>query len=90
TLYSGSSNALVIDAGATVSSLNVAGTISASTTGDQNSATAVNDQSGGISTVNLTGHITATVNPTASTIVSTGKTTALNLSQNTSGVTIKM
>lgn len=90
TFYAGSSNALVIDAGAGVSSLNVAGTISAATIGDQNSATAVNDQSGGISTVNLTGHITATVTPTVSTIVSTGTTTALNLSKNSSGVTLNM
>ena len=90
TPYTGSSNGLIIDVGATVNSLNVAGSITAQAIGDNNSATAVSDQAGGISAVNLTGHISAVVTPTLSTIVPAGKATALDLSKNTAGVAINL
>jgi len=98
TPFNGSSTALRIDAGATVNTLTVSGTISALTDGDgnglgagkTNNATAVVDGSGTLSTVNITGHITATINPSLTTVTATGSKTALDLHNNTTGVTINM
>ncbi len=95
TTYTGSSTALSIGAGASVPTLSVTGLLAATASGDQNSATAVNDVSGSLSNVDLTGRIAAVINPNVTTVSGvtttdtfTGKTTALNLASNTAGVTL--
>lgn len=88
TPYTGAATALRIDAGAVVNSLTVSGSISADTSGDNNAATAVIDRSGTLSTVNVTGRISTSTTPTSTTVVAQGARTALNLANNTSGVTL--
>ena len=90
TPYSGNATALSIDSGAIINALTVTGSITAQVNGDANSATAVIDNSGGISTVNMTGHISALITASTSTATTTGKAVALDLSKNTTGVTINM
>lgn len=90
TPYSGSAIALLIDSGATVNTLNIAGTIASSADGNSNSAYGVVDNGGGISTVNLSGHIAAIVTPSLTTDTATGKTVALDLHNNTTGVNLTM
>jgi hypothetical protein len=90
TPYTGSASGILIDAGASASNLNVTGTIAATAVGTQNDAIAFRDLGGGVSTVNLTGHITATVTPPTTTTTSTGRSVALDLGANTAGVTINM
>ncbi len=77
-----SSTALLINSGSTVTSLYNEGTISAAVSaGGEGSATAIQDLSGTLTTVNNTGYIGATG--------TSGDTlTALDLSANTTGVTI--
>ena len=83
-----SSNAVLIDAGATVSTLNNTGSIGASLNGDVGSAFAVVDKSGTLSTVTNDNVILTLLTPTSSADTVTGKTVALDLSANTSGVNL--
>lgn len=91
TPYSGSSHALLIDSGANVNALTVTGRITAEADGDNaDSAYAVVDNSGKVSLVNMTGTIAATIVASSSTSTPTGAKVALDLSKNTTGVTINM
>ena len=82
TTYDSAATALLINSGSTVSSLYNSGTISAviSSPGE-GSATAIQDLSGTLTTINNTGYITASGS-------STDTLTAIDLSANTTGVTI--
>ncbi len=80
--------ALLIDAGAHVGSLLNTGTISASTTGDIMGAVAVRDRSGTLSYVLNEGIIGTATTPVTPGAVPTGGRTALDLSANTTGVTL--
>jgi len=91
-LTSGSANtatALSIDAGANVGYLLNFGAITSTVTGDTANAIAVVDKSGTLSFVENTGQITATITPALLGDTLTGKTVALDLSQNTTGVTLR-
>jgi hypothetical protein len=79
---------IVIDAGATVTTLNNAGSIGATMNGDKGNARAVVDAGGGITTVTNTGLIGATLTPALPGEVVTGRAIALDLSANTAGVTL--
>ncbi|MEE4453942.1 autotransporter outer membrane beta-barrel domain-containing protein [Novosphingobium resinovorum] len=82
TSYDQSATALLINAGSTVNTLYNSGTISAAlTSGGEGSTTAVRDLSGTLTTIENTGFITASG-------TSTDTRTALDLSANTTGVTI--
>ena len=83
-----SSNAVLIDAGASVSTLNNTGSIGASVDGDVGSAFAIVDKSGSLSTVTNDNAIITLLTPTSSADTVTGKTVALDLSANTSGVNL--
>jgi hypothetical protein len=80
--------ALQIDAGATIGSLSNYGTIVGVVSGDQASATAVVDKGGGISSVINYGVLQATLNPALPGEAVSGKAVALDLSANTTGVTL--
>ena len=80
---------IVIDAGAQVSVLANYGVISAAITGDKANASAVVDKSGTLVFVENTGQITAGLTPAASGELVTGRPIALDLSANTSGVTLR-
>jgi len=80
--------ALVIDAGATVNSLVNYGTLVASTAGDAANASVVIDHSGTINRVENTGSIHAALTPGAAGENVTGRGIALDLSANTTGVTL--
>lgn len=86
----GSAQALVVDAGATLSGLVVGGlgTITASGIGNTGSVGAVVDRSGTLSSVLNQGVITAARTLTDATMPVTGSTIALDLRANTSGVTL--
>ncbi len=91
--YTAAATGITIAAGANVTNLINSGTISASLTGDSNdaiSATAVVDHSGTLSSVTNTGSITAnfTADTTGATSPTTATYTALDLSANTTGVTL--
>ena len=102
--YVAGAAAIQIDANASVSTLINSGTISANVTGDKTdtiNAVAVSDHGGGLSTVTNTGVIAAALLPdaTSATVVGTpitlangttsvSGTVALDLSANTSGVTL--
>jgi hypothetical protein len=89
-----------IDPGATINSLTNSGTISTSVAGENSNSVAVWDGSGGITSVVNSGVISAAIIPTddesdtddsdtdASNEIILGKTIALDLSANTTGVTI--
>jgi hypothetical protein len=81
-------NAVRIDAGASVSYLTNSGTIGANATGPTASATAVLDRSGTLATVLNSGVISAGVGPTTTGGTATGASVALDLSANTTGVTL--
>jgi hypothetical protein len=81
--------ALQIDAGAALGSITNTGSITASTSGDAASAFAVIDRGGGIGAVTNYGTIGATLNPALPGETVTGKAVALDLSANTSGVTLQ-
>ncbi|MGF7153801.1 hypothetical protein GGR40_001571 [Novosphingobium gossypii] len=82
TSYDQSATALLINAGSTVSTLYNSGTISAAlTSSGEGTTTAIKDLSGTLTTIENTGFITASGS-------STDVTTALDLSANTTGVTI--
>ncbi|MDI1296414.1 MAG: autotransporter domain-containing protein, partial [bacterium] len=77
-----SSRGIVIDAGATVGTIKVSGAVGASALSTTNgTAIAILDSSGTVSTLNNTGRISATGGKTGSNV-------AIDLSANTSGVTL--
>jgi hypothetical protein len=78
--------AIQIDAGATIGSLSNYGTIAATVNGDSANATAVVDKGGGISSVLNQGVISTALNPALPGEAVTGKSVALDLSANTTGV----
>lgn len=85
---------IVIGAGASATSLNNTGSITATRTGETGDAVAVLDQAGTLRTISNTGALRATVSApaikadgTAATVTSAGRTIALDLRANTSGVT---
>jgi hypothetical protein len=92
--------AIRIDPGAAVTNLNNAGTISASVAGERSNAVGVYDGTGQITSVVNSGTISAIISPTddasdtddtdtdASNEVVVGKAVALELSANTTGVTL--
>jgi hypothetical protein len=84
-----SATALVIDAGATVNTLNNFGSLVASTTGNSANAFVVIDRSGTINRVENTGTIHAALAPGAVGELVTGRGIALDLSANTTGVTLR-
>ena len=79
---------LLIDAGAKVGSLVNTGTISANTTGDAMGAVAVRDRSGTLSSVVNEGLIGTATTPLTVGAIPSGGRTALDLSANTTGVTL--
>ncbi len=81
--------ALSIDGGANVGYLLNFGAITSSVTGDTASAIAVVDKSGTLNYVENTGQITASITPTVLGDAISGKVVALDLSQNTTGVTLR-
>jgi hypothetical protein len=80
--------AVQIDSGATLGSLINGGTIAAATSGDAASAIAVVDKGGGINSVTNYGAIAASLGATLPGEPITGKGVALDLSANTTGVTL--
>ncbi|MDI1365258.1 MAG: autotransporter outer membrane beta-barrel domain-containing protein, partial [bacterium] len=92
--------ALSIAAGATMTSLVNAGSIGATVAGEGGSAYAISDESGGLTSITNTGSITAYVYATddaydtddsdtdASNETITGKAIAIDVSRNTTGVTL--
>ncbi|MFT4254997.1 MAG: autotransporter outer membrane beta-barrel domain-containing protein [Caulobacter sp.] len=94
------SYALLIDAGATMTTVNNSGTIISYLSGEAGDANAIVDRSGTLTTINNTGTIAAYVTATdddydtddsnddADDEVVTGKAIAINLQANTTGVTI--
>jgi hypothetical protein len=80
--------ALLIDAGASLPVLVNSGAISGTVTGDLGNAAAIVDKSGTLASITNTNTINASTAPTGATDVPTGKTVALDLSANTSGVTL--
>jgi hypothetical protein len=80
-------SAVVIQAGATVPSLYNFNTITASVTGDTASAYAIVDRSGTVKNFINSGIISASITPTNAGDTTSGATVALDLSQNTAGVT---
>jgi len=83
-----SATAVTIESGASVTSLDNSGTISATLAGDLGSAYAVVDRSGQLSSVTNSNTIQAVVTPAASTSAALGRSVALDLSRNTSGVSL--
>ncbi len=92
--------ALLIDAGATMTTINNSGTILATLYGEAGTANAIVDRSGTLTTINNTGTIAAYLTATdddydldddnddADDEVVTGKAVAINLQASTTGVTI--
>ncbi|MDB5459417.1 MAG: hypothetical protein JWO72_1158, partial [Caulobacteraceae bacterium] len=81
--------ALLIDQGATLNTLLNYGGISAAITGDAANASVVVDKSGTLNTVENTGAIIASLTPAAAGDTVTGRAIALDLSKNTTGVTLR-
>lgn len=77
-----------IDAGASLSKLTNLGVISAGATGPSVNATVVSDQSGTLSTIDNQGALNATLTPASTGAATGGRTIALDLRANTSGVTL--
>jgi hypothetical protein len=82
------STAMQFEQGSTVNSLTVTGAIISAAVGDNATANGVIDKSGALSSVLNEGTINASNAATALGDTQTGKTTALDLSRNTSGVTL--
>ncbi|MBI1686830.1 autotransporter outer membrane beta-barrel domain-containing protein [Caulobacter hibisci] len=86
---------LVVDAGATLTSLNNVGTIAVTRTGESGDAVAVVDKSGTLTSITNSGHIyAAIVAPSLTTAgdtvttTATGSAVAFDLTANTTGVTL--
>ncbi|MDQ3125013.1 MAG: autotransporter outer membrane beta-barrel domain-containing protein [Pseudomonadota bacterium] len=80
--------AIQIDAGASLQSINNGGSILASSGGGVANVTAINDLSGTLTSITNTRSLQATLNPNAAGAPITGTTTAINVSANTTGVTV--
>ena len=80
--------AIQIDAGASLPSLTNNGSILASAGGGAATVTAINDLSGTLVSITNTRSLQATLNPNAAGDAVTGSTTAINVTANTTGVTI--
>ena len=90
---SGSTNApsgvaVLIEAGATSRSFVNSGVVTGGVTSDLGSAYAIVDRSGSLVNVENTDLISAVISPSSTTSTPTGKTIALDLSANTTGVTL--
>ena len=83
-----SASGLVIDSGATVNTIDIIGALVGAGTGDHLSAYGLRDQSGTVNSVLNEGVISATNAVTTLGDTQTGKAVALDLSANTSGVTL--
>jgi hypothetical protein len=83
-----SASGVVIESGASVNTINVLGTLLGTGTGDHLTAYGVLDKSGTVSSVLNEGVITAASAVTALGDTQLGKSVALDLSANTSGVTL--
>jgi len=88
TAYGAEATGILLNAGAAVPYLANSGSITAAQTGGVNDARAVVDKSGSLRLVENTGAITATITAVTGVAV-TGRTVALDLSANTSGVTVR-
>ena len=88
TAYGAEVTGILVNPGAVVASLRNSGTIAAAQTGGANDAWAVIDKSGSLSLVENTGIIQATVTAATGTTI-TGRAIALDLSANTTGVTVR-
>ena len=82
------STSLLIDAGANVPTLNNTGTISSGLTGDLGSSYAIVDKSGSLTTITNDRFILTNIVPAASGDVTQGKTVAIDVSANTTGVSL--
>jgi hypothetical protein len=80
--------AIQIDAGASLTSLNNNGSILASAGGGAATVTAINDLSGTLTSITNTRSLQATLSPNDAGDPITGSTTAINVSANTTGVTV--
>ncbi|MBN9479148.1 MAG: autotransporter outer membrane beta-barrel domain-containing protein [Bordetella sp.] len=78
---------VLIDQGANVASLTNSGTLSAGVSGSKADAVAVRDKSGTLTTITNTGIIQAVITPEAD-VAQTGSTVAVDVSANTTGVTL--
>ncbi|MFA4892266.1 autotransporter outer membrane beta-barrel domain-containing protein [Brevundimonas sp.] len=87
-LTSSSATAIRIDAGASVASLTNNGSILGSAGGGAATVTGILDLSGTLSTITNTRSIQATLNPNEDGDPVTGTTTAIDVSANTTGVTL--
>ena len=88
TTLASQSTGILIEAGATLSSVTNTGAISGALTGDIGNAAAIIDLSGTLSSVTNTNALGAVLAPSSTATAATGKTVALDLSHNTSGVTL--
>ena len=79
---------LLIESGASLTSLTNTGSIGGAITGDLGDASAIVDRSGSLASIANTNTIVAKVNPAGATDTPTGKTVAIDLSANSSGVTL--
>ena len=79
---------ILIEAGATLSSVTNTGAISGALTGDIGNAAAIIDLSGTLSSVTNTNAIGGVLAPSSTGKVTAGKIVALDLSHNTTGVTL--
>ena len=79
--------AIRVDAGASLTSIDNSGTIQADMAGGKGSATAIHDETGNLTSVNNTRFIVAGINLTEASPNLTGKATAINARNNTSGFT---
>lgn len=85
-----SATGILIGAGANVGSLTNTGNLVASFGGNQGSATVIRDQSGSLTQLNNAGSIIGSLTPnTDDTNPVTGKVTAIDVSANTTGVTLR-
>lgn len=82
------STAIQIDAGATVNSLSNSGQILATAGGGTAGVSAIRDLSGSLSSISNTGKILATLSPNEDGDPITGSSTAIDVSANTTGVTL--
>ncbi|MGC1301939.1 MAG: autotransporter domain-containing protein [Caulobacteraceae bacterium] len=82
--------AILVEAGGTLNTITNYGTIQASVIGDNMSAVTIKDNNttGGVTNILNEGVISATVNPENTGDVTTGKSVAIDLSANSSGVTL--
>lgn len=88
TPYTATATALLINSGATLSTVTNSGTIASAIAGDTAAASAIVDRSGSLTTLNNSGKIGASVTAATSGSTATGATTALDLRANTLGFTL--